>query len=256
MDLFGIMAKQPTFTIGDVNKYYNNMGSARSAVKRLISQNKAMKIRNDLYTCVNPMTGGPVANRFQIASAVTDTSYVSHHTAMEYYGITNQVYYDVYVSSESIFNDFEFDGYSYHFIRSRLDQGIETPAFNNAVRVTDKERTTIDCIKDMDKISGLEELLSDLKNIRSLSEEKMLKYLELYNNQFLYQKTGFLLHGEKELLGLSESFFDECKQHIGKSKRYLTADIYEPAYNDEWKLVIPRNLSIISDQEVITDAAI
>lgn len=53
------------------------------------------KIRNNMYICISGETGAPIANRFQIASKITPTSYVSHHTAMEYYGITDQVYYDV-----------------------------------------------------------------------------------------------------------------------------------------------------------------
>ena len=85
----------------DVNVFYNNIDSARSAIKRLMKEGMVAKIRNNMYTCVSGETGAPVANRFQIASHITPTSYVSHHTAMEYYGITDQVYYDVYVSSRT-----------------------------------------------------------------------------------------------------------------------------------------------------------
>lgn len=69
-----------------------------------------------MYTCISGVTSAPVANRFQIASHITPTSYVSHHTAMEYYGITAQIYHDVYVSSETSFRDFTFDGYAYCFV--------------------------------------------------------------------------------------------------------------------------------------------
>lgn len=85
------------------------------------------KIRNNMYTCIGGETGAPVANRFQIASKITPTSYVSHHTAMEYYGITDQVYYDVYVASETSFREFEFDGYTYRYVASKDMEGVETP---------------------------------------------------------------------------------------------------------------------------------
>ena len=84
MDIYFEMAKHPVFTIEDVNLFYNNMNSARSAVKRMIATSKALKIRSNLYTCISAENGGPVANRFQIASAISDTSYIFHHTAMEY----------------------------------------------------------------------------------------------------------------------------------------------------------------------------
>lgn len=92
MKLYFELLKKPVFKTEDVNLLYNNMDSARSAVKRLLKYGMATKIRNNMYTCISGETGAPVANRFQIASHITPTSYVSHHTAMEYYGITDQVY--------------------------------------------------------------------------------------------------------------------------------------------------------------------
>ena len=129
MDIYFEMAKHPVFTIEDVNLFYNNMNSARSAVKRMIATSKVLKIRSNLYTCISAENGGPVANRFQIASAISDTSYISHHTAMEYYGVSDQVFYDVYVSSKTKFRNFEFDGYTYHYVKPNLDEGVEMPAF-------------------------------------------------------------------------------------------------------------------------------
>ena len=92
MNLYFELLKKPVFNMEDVNKFYNNMNSARSAIKRLMKEGMVAKIRNNMYTCISGETGAPVANRFQIASHITPTSYVSHHTAMEYYGITDQVF--------------------------------------------------------------------------------------------------------------------------------------------------------------------
>ena len=78
-------------------------------IKRLMAKGMVEKIRNNLYTCVSGETNAPLANRYQIASAITPTAYVSHHTAMEYYGANDQMYYDVYVSSKTEFKDFEKD---------------------------------------------------------------------------------------------------------------------------------------------------
>lgn len=89
MILYFELLKKPVFKIEDVDQYYGNMYSARSAVKRLMRDGMTAKIRNNMYTCISGETGLPVANRFQIASSITPTSYVSHHTAMEYYGITD-----------------------------------------------------------------------------------------------------------------------------------------------------------------------
>lgn len=239
MNLYFELLKKPVFRIEDVNQYYANMDSARSAVKRLMRAGMTVKIRNNMYTCISGETGAPVANRFQIASNITPTSYVSHHTAMEYYGIVDQVYYDVYVSSETSFRDFEFDGYFYRYIASRNSEGIDRPAYSGGIAVTNLERTLVDSIKDMDKIVGMEEVVQDIEGIRKMQEERLLKYMELYRNHFLYQKMGYLLWNYQEQLGLSQEFFDTCKKQIGKSKRYLTRDQKKGRYDDTWKLVVP-----------------
>ena len=242
MNLYFELLKTPIFSIDDVNKYYNNIESARSAVKRLMKEGMVAKIRNNMYTCISGETGAPIANRFQIASKITPSSHVSHHTAMEYYGITDQVYYDVYVASKTGFREFEFDGYTYIFVPAKDMEGVESPAFSGGVVITDLERTLVDSVKDMDKISGIEEVVHDISCMNKIQEKRILKYLEVISNQFLYQKMGYLLSEHKEQMGLSDNFFDICKSQIGKSKRYLTKDTSVGRYDDEWKLIIPENI--------------
>lgn len=255
MNLYFELLKKPIFCVEDVNIFYENIESARSAIKRMMKDKMVAKIRNNMYTCVSGETGAPVANRFQIASRITPTSYVSHHTAMEYYGITDQVFYDVYVSSETSFRDFSFDGYTYRYVASKSLEGVEKPAFSGGIAVTNIERTVIDCIKDMDKISGMEEVVQNIQSVQRMQEKRVLKYLELFQNQFLYQKIGYLLSEHQEKMGLSDAFFDSCKEQIGKSKRYLTRDQTSGQYNDEWKLIVPVEIYELKNG-VILDADI
>ena len=65
--------------------------------------------------------------------------------------------------------------------------------FSGGVRVTDKERTIADSIKDLNLIAGLEEVISCVVPVNSIDETKMLTYLAGYDSAFLYQKTGLIL---------------------------------------------------------------
>ena len=116
MNLYYELLQYPVFSMKEVNALYSSERTARAALGKLLKENMVLKIRNGLYTCVSGENGGPVANRFQVASAITPSSYVSHHTAFEYYGTVDQVFYEVYVGSETRFHDFEFDGYTYHYV--------------------------------------------------------------------------------------------------------------------------------------------
>ena len=238
MNLYFELLQKPVFTAEYVNQYYNNVESTRSALKRLMKQKLIMKIRKNLYTCISGETGAPVANRFQIGCSITKSAYISHHTAIEYHGMSDQVFYDVYVSSETRFQDFEFDGYTYKYFSTKTQTGVENVQYSDGIRVTDIERTLIDSVKDMDKIAGMEEVIAFIQSIRKLNEKKLCLYLSEYQNQFLYQKMGYLMETYYSATGITEEFYQICLEHIGKSKRYLSNDIYQGNYNSKWKLVV------------------
>jgi len=245
MELIGYteLAKLSVFSIKDVEKLTNNKKTGYSLLGRLIKKGLVKKIRKKIYSCVNPATGQIIASRYQIACAVTPTSYISHHTACEFHGLANQVYYEVYISSATKFRDFEFEGISYRYVSSKLNSGVIEAKNTVSVRVTDLERTVIDSIKDFRKIGGLEELLKCLENVPYLDEKKLKRYLDIYEIQGLYQKTGFLLQNFMHVMQLSEEFIQYCKNRIGESTRYLTRENAENRfYNNEWKLVVPEGL--------------
>jgi predicted transcriptional regulator of viral defense system len=240
------LAKLNTFTMDDVCNLVGSEKTASSLVRRLSKKGLVRRIRNNLYTCVNVADGQPVASKYHIACAINDTAYLSHHSAFEYMGIANQVFYEMYVSSEKRFSDFEFDGITYKYISSNLQTGITTPKNTQGIRVTVLERTVVDSIKDFEKIGGLEELLNCIGAAPYLSENEIIKYLDSYNQQFLYQKTGFLLEQYKSQLRLSDAFILYCKNKIGKSTRYLTKE--STKYLSEWRLVVSEDLFQMTEQ--------
>ncbi|MDR0988136.1 MAG: hypothetical protein LBM06_01555, partial [Prevotellaceae bacterium] len=57
---------------------------------------------------------------------------------------------------------------------SRLSTGILNPTGNPLVKVTDLERTVIDCLDYIDRAGGLEELVACLTLITYLKEDKLM----------------------------------------------------------------------------------
>lgn len=249
MDAFTELAKFPVFTIDEVKKFTDNEKTAYSQLDRLMKKKLVKKVRKNIYSVLNPTTGQLVATRYQIACAITDTSYISHHSAFEYYGLANQVFYEVYVSSETRFNHFEYDHVTYKYVSSRMKDGVVEAKNTTGVRVTDLERTVIDSVRDFNKIGGFEELLNCLEGIHYLDEKKLKRYLDMYDIQGLYQRLGYLLDHYRNGMQLSKEFIDYCKSKIGKSRRYLVSEAKEErVYNSEWKLMVPEGLFEITDQ--------
>ncbi|MCM1387303.1 MAG: transcriptional regulator [Bacillus sp. (in: Bacteria)] len=223
-----------------------NRNTAKSLLRQYVQKGYIQQIKKNLYVAVSMESGMPVATRYQIASSITPTSYVSHHSAFSYYGYTNQVSYEMNVSSDTAFGDFEYAGITYKYISSRLPDGIMN---QQGVRVTDLERTTMDYIRDFDRIGGLEELMRSLEMIPFLSEEKLLQYLELADRAVLYQKAGYILEHFRNSLKLSDDFFRVCSLRKGKSRRYFTkeTDQNHMVYNSRWGLMVPEHLLDISE---------
>ncbi|MBQ9989403.1 MAG: transcriptional regulator [Lachnospiraceae bacterium] len=235
------------FTLQDVISLVGgNQNTAKSLLRQYMQKGYIQSVKRNLYAAVSLETGMPVAIPYLIASCITPTSYVSHRSAFAYYGYTNQVSYEMTVSSDTPFRKFEFDGTTYRYISSRISAGVEK---DGMIRVTDKERTTLDFIDDFDHIGGLEELLKGLEMMPYLSEDKLLHYLQLYDKAILYQKAGYVLEHFQESLKLSDTFFKVCSQRKGKSKRYFSSSMAKNnmVYNGKWSLMVPRDLLYISE---------
>jgi predicted transcriptional regulator of viral defense system len=152
------------------------------------------------------------------------------------------VYYEVYVSGEKRFAQFEYDGVTYRHVAPRIQVGVANK--QDGVRVTDMERTALDSINDFEKTAGLEELLQCLELVPYLDEKKLMAHLEQYGKQILYQKAGYILSHMKKNMRLSDQFFEICEEKITKSVRYLYRGIeHEPnVFDKRWQLFVPQNL--------------
>lgn len=222
MEVLDELAKYPIFGIKEVMELAKSEEMAYNKLRSLKKSDQVRKIRNNMYSVVNPATGRLAANRYQIASAITETAYLSHHSAFEYYGLAKQILNEVYVSSERIFNHFTYDNVTYKYVSSKMDEGIVEAQNIPGVRVTDLERTVIDSIRDLKKTGGFEELIYCLEGIHYLEEMNLRKYLEIYNIESLYQKVGDFLSPYRKQMQISRNFIEYCRN---KNRLDITSQV-------------------------------
>ncbi len=249
MDKYKALMQMGVFSFDDLKTLYSNMNTAASAKKALLKKGLISPIKRNLYVFNDIESMAPIADRFKIGSSIKNGAYISYHSALEFHGIAHQVVFEVTVSSPTRFNTFEFNGIKYQFVLSKIEPGVEIFSTNRGVRVTNLERTVIDCIDDMGRAGGIEELLECIRVITYLDEEKLMEYLKAYDTQVLYQKVGFILEHFNRGLQVSDRFFEFCLGQIQKSKRYLT----EPGddnliYNSKWRLYVPKGLFEFMEQ--------
>lgn len=201
-----------------------------------------VKVRNNLYALIDPSTNDIYSTRFEIASNITNTSFICYHSALEYYGIANQVFNDVIVGSLTKFNNFIFKDIEYNY---KLIKNINFVDYvvREEIKVTSLERTIIDCIDDITLSGGVEEVLNALEQIKYLNEGKLLEILTIYNKMFLYQKVGYLFEIYNFQLKLSNDFFDTCKSYLTNKVNYFLKDEYNNLIlNKDWNLFVPQNI--------------
>ena len=248
MERYKELATLRCFTHKDMVQLTGSESAAVWQIKNYLQKGYIERVRRNLYAVISMETGQAIPNRYQIASRVTDDACVSCHSAFEYYGYGNQVFYEVYFATEKRVRPFCYDGVNYCPLICRGNAGvIET---NTGVRVTSLERTVIDSIADFEKIGGLEELLRCLLLIPSLDPHKLLDALELYGRGQLYQKAGYILEALKDELSLPEFFFAECEKRSSASKTYLFEKQRDFVLHKRWKLFAPKDLKSLVNKGV------
>lgn len=248
MKYYDSLLEMTLFSKQQVNQLVGNADTAKTLLKSYLQHGYIEKIRHNYYAVKSLDTKQPVPDRFAIASNINEKTYISHHAAFEYYGMTNQVFTEIQVSTSKPFMNFDFDGVRYVCILCKMESGIVSPT--SKIRITDIERTIVDNIKDFTKYGGLEELLRCLSLVTFTDEEKLLVYLNLYDTQFLYQKAGFILSHYQKSMKLSEHFFTVCKKETGKSIRYLYDGIQHenPVFYPDWQIYAPADLLKLIDE--------
>lgn len=248
MELYKKLVELRCFTYDDMIRLTGSESAAEWKIKNYLQKGYIERVRRDLYVVISLETEQPIPNRFQIASCVAGDACVSHHSAFEFYGYANQVFYDVYFTTSKRVRPFEYDGLHYQPVIWRGNAGIQE--INNGVRVTSLERAVIDGIADFTRIGGLEELLRCIVLIPSLNEQNLLDVLKTYKRGQLYQKTGYILEAFKDDLQLSDAFFEECAAGTSNSKMYLFKKQDDFVFHEKWKLYGPEELKKLIDKGV------
>jgi predicted transcriptional regulator of viral defense system len=230
------------FTNSDVARLTGNKSTADSLISAYKKKGLIESIHKDLFAAISLETRQPAASRFNIATKVAPDAVISHHSAFEFYGVSDNCCFEMYSATSTRFRPFEYRGISYLPVPRGIESGIEEQM--GGVRVTDLERTALDSINDFERIGDLGEVVRCLKLIPSLKAEKLLSYLPEYHSGYLYQKVGYILSQCKELY-LPDKFFDICRANIPVSKRYLYKGLqmHKHVFSEEWRLYVPPSLA-------------
>lgn len=235
---YGMKILPELFTYEDVEELYPNIKNFYAFVNRATKRGEIKKIKKGLYALVDRSTGGIYVSRFQIASRLFNDSYFSYHEALEYYGLTTQVFVSRFTYLTHVYvNDLEFENIVYSSKMSMCNLEIIDHMKENGVRVVSLERAIVDSIDNPGYAGGLEEIEYALDACRDLHLEKVIKMLEFYDKTYLYQKVGYLF--EKHFGNrIPESFYQLCLSKSGNKIQYFESKVGFAKLINKWKLMV------------------
>ena len=211
------------FNFQDICEMTGNVNTAKSLIKTELQKNHIKKIQHNLYVVCDLETGMPVGNPYMLGSKISKDSFISYRSALDYYANLKETFHIIYVSNKRRFEDFEFNNHFYKFSNNKIF-GI-TNIHN--IRITDKEKTFIDCVNKSELAGGGEHLVMALEQIGKLDGTKILKYLKYYNSKKLYAKVGFMLEWLNYVFDVSQKVIDECYTRCGYIKYYFDKESKE-----------------------------
>lgn len=208
--------------------------SARSFVRKLVDRGVAARLKPGLYTLVpfelgreHRYAGNPLVVAREMMHG--EEYFLSHATAMEIHGMTTQPQMVVIVSTPKPRRPATAQGVEFRFVRCRRERlfGLTEhwATKQEAVRVSDLERTIIDGLKQPEHCGGVTEVAKGLwMRRRDMDIERLVRYAKRVGVGAVVRRLGFLLEtyemaAAKELARLAK----------GLSATYVRLDPILPA---------------------------
>ena len=247
---------KPIFHLKEVQKILNlSKASSSSFIRKLVNRGVATRLKPGLFILVPYELGSGyeyAGEPLIVAREIMDgkSYYISHGTAMEIYGMTTQSQLVIYITTLDSHRPINVLGTEYRFIRSqkKLFFGLDDYWITKQqkVRVSNLERTIIDCLKHPQYSGGLTEIAKGLwMRQHDISVARLVEYAINVHVGAVMRRLGFLL----ELYNIGTSKDLELLQgHL--TETYMLLDPLLPSegkFLSKWKLKLN-----ISSEELLS----
>lgn len=217
---------------------YTNLANA-------VRRDQADRLRRGLYASNLGTYRDRVPNVYLVASKAAPDAVLSHHSALELHGVAHSPFRTVYYTSTRDVDPFEARGYRFVGTRPPKQLGDST-RFNTLARsgevlvpVTTRERTLVDCMRDLSSAGGLEELMRSLGGFASISADGVAEYLHVVGSPTVTARVGWALELFAEPWGIELEFLDDLAHGVGRGTYRLLRNEGPQQFVSRWRLYVP-----------------
>jgi predicted transcriptional regulator of viral defense system len=234
------------FTLDDIKQYDVN---SKDLLYNLIQKNWILRIKKGLYM-IAPLEAGELGaqsytvHSFVIASHLVEPYYISHWSALNYYGFTEQTPPAVYIATTKPRNRKYILDTQFIFVtivERKMFGSTEIEIENSPIKISTPEKTIADCLDHPEHCSGIEEVAKAIYfEHGDLNIENVLRIAEKMGNRTIIKRLGYLV----ELFGFDN--YGYLFEGVELSKGYSDLDPKLPKkgkVNDRWKLRINADIN-------------
>jgi len=237
------------FSIDECIKFLNgNYRAALIATKNLVSKKYVKKARRGLY-CIIPFEQTEewlvdfAPDKYLIANNLVE-GFLSHNTALELHGFSDKKINQIFVCSKNKIPDVNVGDMKFYVIKTKHYFGQEEMMYNGVkILVSDKERTVIDCLRNVNYTSSLEDLLDAIITMKEVDFEKLFDYLQKIDEVSLYGRIGYVMDLLKFKLQTPDWFRHKVAKKLSNRTYYLDMTKKGSSRHvKEWKLMVPDSI--------------
>lgn len=219
-------------------------------LRKLMNDGRLLRIRRGLYAARNPYDPDePLPDKYLLGSKIRKKYYLGYHTALELLGAGHSVHNGCYIAvpRSNPFRSFELPPLHFQGILSRdLDtEIIMLDLKRGPVRLSNPARTFVEVLLRPELAGGYEEAILCLEGLGSVEPSGILKVLDIYGNDNLYRKVGYILEKLVETSpyyeGIGTRELDRIMLRIGDGLVYIDRNVPSILVK-KWKLYVPETL--------------
>jgi len=189
------------FTFGDAKEILKTTDtSVRNVVYRLKKKNRITEIEKGKYV-LSPAKSGLeglwVEHPFLIVPNLIDEYYIGFWSAMNYWGMTEQIPRTVFVATKKRKRCIEYGNQEFKFVilsKRKFFGFVREKIENFEFNISSREKTIVDCLAHLEYCGGISEVAKAIRNIQSeLNWSELLRIVNKLRISAVDRRLGYLL---------------------------------------------------------------
>lgn len=220
-------------------------------LQNAVRRGQAYRAKRGLYASNLGVYRDRVPNVFLVASKAAGDAVVSHHSALEAHGVAHSPLRTVYFTSGQKIADFDVRGYRFHRVAPPIvsDPDATFESYSTRLRagealvpVTTKERTLVDCLRDVRLACGLEELFRSLGGFTSMSTAALASTVRQFDSPTMSARIGWAFELFQDDWGVDLEFLETMRRGLGRGTYRLLPHTSQQEFVARWRLYVPADL--------------